>query len=341
MVIKLELLAEDSGEFRSPESAREQFFDVAKAFDRVWHAGLIHELYTLEVPDRLVLITHRYISNRHFVFRHEHTIFSKKIIRTGVPQGSTLSPLLYSAYTNDIPRPKTGVQLVLFADDTILFLHGASFNHILPRLQRAIDEPTQWFQLWRIEVNLDKSAAIYFDFSNIKRILVVPYNAPTLCISNSPMPRQHNCKCLGITLDKHLHFRDHIQCVRKLAIFYMSCLSGMIVFAHAAPTALQALQVIQNKFCSRATGAQWYVKNSVLYRNLELRTFSKYMKDASKRFFSIAINHPNPLISAVTSYEAPPENHFLRRLWNAVLDQPDDLTAEFEELNKALENLME
>ncbi|GBP57119.1 hypothetical protein EVAR_33362_1 [Eumeta japonica] len=41
------------------------------------------------------------------------------ITRTGVPQGSTLSPML-SAYVNDILRPKTSVQLALFADDTVL-----------------------------------------------------------------------------------------------------------------------------------------------------------------------------------------------------------------------------
>ncbi|GBP66104.1 RNA-directed DNA polymerase from mobile element jockey [Eumeta japonica] len=94
------------------------FFDV-KAFDRVWHAGLIHKLYQLELPDRLVIIIHQYISNRHFTFRLDNTYSSVRPIRAGVPQGSTLSPL-YSAYVNDIPRPKTGVQLALFADDTAL-----------------------------------------------------------------------------------------------------------------------------------------------------------------------------------------------------------------------------
>ncbi|GBP93490.1 RNA-directed DNA polymerase from mobile element jockey [Eumeta japonica] len=68
------------------------FFDVAKAFDRVWHAGLIHKLYQLELPDRLVIIIHHYISNRHFSFRLDNTYSSVRPIRAGVPQGSTLSP---------------------------------------------------------------------------------------------------------------------------------------------------------------------------------------------------------------------------------------------------------
>ncbi|GBP83896.1 Probable RNA-directed DNA polymerase from transposon BS [Eumeta japonica] len=68
-------------------------------------------------------------------------------IRAGVLQGFTLSPLLYSAYINDIPRPSTGVQLALFADDTAHFLRSNCLQNILPRLQRAIDELTQWLRL--------------------------------------------------------------------------------------------------------------------------------------------------------------------------------------------------
>ncbi|GBP82337.1 Probable RNA-directed DNA polymerase from transposon X-element [Eumeta japonica] len=72
-------------------------------------------------------------------------------IRAEIPQGSTLSPLLYFAFLNDIPRPSSGVQLALFADDTALFLHSNCLRNILPRLQRAIDELTQWIRLWRIK----------------------------------------------------------------------------------------------------------------------------------------------------------------------------------------------
>ncbi|GBP44955.1 hypothetical protein EVAR_84446_1 [Eumeta japonica] len=60
--------------------------------------------------------------------------------RAGVSQGSMLLPLLYSAFINDIPQPQTGEQLTLFANDTTLY---CSIRHIIPRLQRAIDELTQ------------------------------------------------------------------------------------------------------------------------------------------------------------------------------------------------------
>ncbi|GBP36084.1 Probable RNA-directed DNA polymerase from transposon BS [Eumeta japonica] len=87
------------------------FFDVAKAFVRVWA-------------------------------RLDNTYSSMRPIRAGVLQGSTLFPLLYSAYVNDIPRLSIGVQLALFADDTALYLRSNSIGNILPRLQRAIDELT-------------------------------------------------------------------------------------------------------------------------------------------------------------------------------------------------------
>ncbi|GBP44858.1 RNA-directed DNA polymerase from mobile element jockey [Eumeta japonica] len=169
---------------------------------------------------------------------------------------SRLHALLYSAYVNDIPRPKTGVQLALFADDTALFLRSNCLRNILPRLQRAIDELTQWLRLWRIEVNPEKSASIYFDYSPRKSTITVPLNTPYLRIQNQPIPWQKHYKYLGITLDRHLHFRDHIaragHDIRESS------------FAHARPDILYDLQVVQNKFCRRAADAPWVGTNPII-----------------------------------------------------------------------------
>ncbi|GBP36783.1 Probable RNA-directed DNA polymerase from transposon BS [Eumeta japonica] len=242
------------------------------------------------------------------------------------------SPLLYSAYVNDIPRPSSGVQLALFADDTALYLRSNCLRNILPRLQRAIDELTQWLRLWRIEVNPEKSASIYFNYNTRRSTVPVPIDSP-LKILNQSIPWQHNYKYLGITLDKHLHFRDHVS---GPVMTYASP-----VFAHARPDILYDLQIVQNKFCRRAADAPWYVKNSILHRDLELPTISKYMRDASERFFDIANSHPNPLIVSAVSYEPPPSNHFCRRPRSVLLDPPDDLTVEVEKLIEVNEMAME
>ncbi|GBP60836.1 Probable RNA-directed DNA polymerase from transposon X-element [Eumeta japonica] len=105
-------------------------------------------------------------------------------------------------------------------------------------------------------------------------------------------------------------------------------------FAHAAPKALDRLQVIQNKFCRDATDAHWCVHNSILHRDLELPTIAKFMKDACKRFFDIAESHPNALLRSAVGYEPPQRHYFIRRPRNVLTDPPDALTA-------AVDSLME
>ncbi|GBP40985.1 Probable RNA-directed DNA polymerase from transposon BS [Eumeta japonica] len=81
--------------FKSKQKNIAVFFDVAKAFDRVWHGSLIYKLHALEVPDHILLfpilfihILHSYVSNRYFELRHKHTHSTRRLIRAEVPQGS-------------------------------------------------------------------------------------------------------------------------------------------------------------------------------------------------------------------------------------------------------------
>ncbi|GBP37611.1 RNA-directed DNA polymerase from mobile element jockey [Eumeta japonica] len=91
------------------------------------------------------------------------------------------------------------------------------------------------------------------------------------------------------------------------------------VFAHVRPNRLYDLQIVQNKLCRRAADAPWYVKNSVLHRDLELPNISKFMKDASEHFLDVASSHPNTLLVSAVSYEPPP-HHLCRRPQNVLID---------------------
>ncbi|GBP25676.1 hypothetical protein EVAR_12153_1 [Eumeta japonica] len=140
--------------FETERSTVAVFFDVAKAFDRVWHA----EQEFLKAPPSLCCTP-----RTQTIYRDRHRLASN------------------SRYSRTIP---------LFTEIGI----GAPDSP--PPLQRAIDELGQWFRKWRIEVNPDKSAAIQFKY--------------------------------GVTLDKNLHFRDHIERVRNTALFYKARLGTML-----------------------------------------------------------------------------------------------------------------
>ncbi|KAM3958726.1 uncharacterized protein ACR2FA_007249 [Aphomia sociella] len=141
------------------------FFDVAKAFDKVWHSGLIYKLHHHGVPDRLVHILRDYLSNRTYRYRIKGACSNPHPVRAGIPQGSVLAPTLFSLYTNDIPR-FPHVEAALFADDTAYYTSSTRVSLIHTRLQKAADKLGSWFRLWRIEVNPEKSAAILFTRRN-------------------------------------------------------------------------------------------------------------------------------------------------------------------------------
>ncbi|GBP48369.1 RNA-directed DNA polymerase from mobile element jockey [Eumeta japonica] len=170
-------------------------------------------------------------------------------------------------------------------------------------------------------------------------------------LRHAPLSNVERVNYLGVMLNRNLYFKNHIECVRKIVIFYRGCPGAMLggksklllcnkrtmcirtvmtyaspVFTHAVPEALNSLQVIQNKCCRVARGAHWCVWNSVLHRDLELPTVAKYMKDVSKRLFDIVESYPNEFFCSAASYEAQPY-HPIRRPRNVLIDPPDTLTA--------------
>ncbi|GFU30099.1 probable RNA-directed DNA polymerase from transposon X-element [Trichonephila clavipes] len=92
------------------------FLDVEKAFDRLWHNGLISKMINLNNPPYLIHTISDYLHNRTFQVKIQATISKIGHIQAGSPQGSLLSPILYNIYTYDFPTSPL-VDICLFADD--------------------------------------------------------------------------------------------------------------------------------------------------------------------------------------------------------------------------------
>ena len=78
------------------------FCDISKAFDRVWHKGLLFKLKQAGISGKLQDWFQNYLNNRKQRVCVDGSTSGWTIISAGVPQGSILGPLLFLVYINDI-----------------------------------------------------------------------------------------------------------------------------------------------------------------------------------------------------------------------------------------------
>jgi hypothetical protein len=96
------------------------FLDIEKAFDKTWHPGLLYKLSKLQLPISLINLIASLLTIRKFKVSVEGELSSPRKVVAVVPQGSVLTPVLYSLYMNDAPVAP-GIHLALFADDTCVY----------------------------------------------------------------------------------------------------------------------------------------------------------------------------------------------------------------------------
>ena len=76
--------------------------DISKAFDRVWHVGLMHKLRAAGVTGEILNWFKNYLSDRQQRVVLRGAFSDWPFIRDGVLQGSILGPLIFLLYINDI-----------------------------------------------------------------------------------------------------------------------------------------------------------------------------------------------------------------------------------------------
>ena len=82
------------------------FLDVEKAFDPVWHTGLLHKMKKLGMDQNILRWIKSFLSERSISIKIKNIksdIFTPK---HGGPQLSPLSPILFIIYVSDIPQPE-------------------------------------------------------------------------------------------------------------------------------------------------------------------------------------------------------------------------------------------
>ena len=195
--------------FEDPKllEVRAVFLDISKAFDKVWHDGLIFKLKQNGISGRLLQLFDNYLLNRkqRVVLNGSHSEYS--VIESGVLQGSVLGPLLFLIYINDLERNiKSNINF--FADDTSLFstvkspvISAEDSNHDLAIIH-------QWAHQWKMEFNPDPTKQATEVLFSCKK---VSPNHPQLVFNGSVVEKVNEQKHLGLILDSSLPFKKHLN----------------------------------------------------------------------------------------------------------------------------------
>ena len=195
--------------FGNPESLEVHavFLDICKAFDKVWHDGLIFKLKQNGDSGSLLMFFQNYLNNRKQRVVLNGSYSSYSTVEYGVPQGSVLGPLLFLVYINDLERNiKSNIKF--FVDDTMLFsivkdpeISANNQNHDLDIIQ-------QWAYEWKMEFNPDPTKQANEVLFSCKRSS--PYH-PQLIFNGIAVAKVNDQKHLGLILDSRLSLEKHIN----------------------------------------------------------------------------------------------------------------------------------
>ena len=207
------------------------FLDLSSAFDSVSHRGILHKLPSYGIRGHLLAWIENYLQDRSQTVTIETSASTVSPVKSGVPQGSGIAPILFIIYINDladqIPATTDGVDLfpLLFADDTLLSCSADSARLAAHRTSEALKHVAQWAKDWKLTFNAAKTKVMLV--SSGTQII----QFPNVYFQNQLLEFVDHHKHLGFILTSDLRLHRHVQylasCVAK-DIFLLRRLAGLV-----------------------------------------------------------------------------------------------------------------
>jgi hypothetical protein len=177
------------------------FIDFSKAFDRVWHDGLLYKLNQVGIKGKAWHWC-AFLSNRSIRVVNGGHYSNWFPISAGVPQGAVLSPLWFIIYINDLVNKL--LRSLAFADDIVLW-HP---DHSRAGLRNELTKLVSWSWTWKMVINPKKSAIVPFAYRYYKEYDTDEYSITTSSYTGIPsliFNFQRQYKYLGIVFNHNLN----------------------------------------------------------------------------------------------------------------------------------------
>ena len=187
------------------------FLDISKAFDRVWHRGLLYKLKKSGIRGGLLEWFKNYLSDR-----LQRVIINGQVsewleILAGVPQGSVLGPLLFLIFIDDIVHTVEHCKIRLFADDTCLFLEVDNRINTANQLNGDLGNIGNWSNQWLVNFSPTKTKSLIISNK------VDAHLNPPILLFDQAIEEVQSHMYLGLRFSNNLKWKHHINDIAQNA----------------------------------------------------------------------------------------------------------------------------
>lgn len=143
-----------------------------------------------------------------------------RIARSRTAENSLiLGPILFLLYINDIVNVSNLLLPIIFADDTNVFLSGPNLTELVKNINSELEKLVEWLQSNKLSLNIDKTHYMIFSLKKTK------YTSNDVLINGKVIKQVKMTKFLGVILDEHLNWSDHVNMISKKIARGISILS--------------------------------------------------------------------------------------------------------------------